>query len=75
MLLQHPQDVTPMLPPISTLTTPYASSPPPLKILMLLQCPHDMPLTPPPHICTQPSLRLHTTASSSPELTILMLPY
>ncbi|MBW0500344.1 hypothetical protein O181_040059 [Austropuccinia psidii MF-1] len=42
-------------PPISTLTTPYASTPPPLTILTLQQSPQDMPptlpstpLTPPP---------------------------
>ncbi|MBW0497193.1 hypothetical protein O181_036908 [Austropuccinia psidii MF-1] len=49
----RPQDVTPMQPPISTLTTPYASAPPPLTILMLLQHP-------------QPSLYLILSAAYPP---------
>ncbi|MBW0591062.1 hypothetical protein O181_130777 [Austropuccinia psidii MF-1] len=43
----HPQDQKMMLLPISSLTTPYASAPPPLTILMLPQRPQDMPLMPP----------------------------
>ncbi|MBW0478718.1 hypothetical protein O181_018433 [Austropuccinia psidii MF-1] len=45
MLLQCPQDNTKIPPPISALTTPYASAPPPLTILMLLWRPQDMPPT------------------------------
>ncbi|MBW0549860.1 hypothetical protein O181_089575 [Austropuccinia psidii MF-1] len=41
------EDVTPTLPPISALTTPYASTPQPLNLLTLRWCPQDMPLTPP----------------------------
>ncbi|MBW0519307.1 hypothetical protein O181_059022 [Austropuccinia psidii MF-1] len=55
-----PPDETLTLPPISTLTTPYASTPPPLTIFTLLQCPHH-------------SLQFCTPASSSPWLTVLML--
>ncbi|MBW0462566.1 hypothetical protein O181_002281 [Austropuccinia psidii MF-1] len=42
-----PQDETTLLCPISTLTTPYASAPPPLTIPMLLRHPQDMPGMPP----------------------------
>ncbi|MBW0545125.1 hypothetical protein O181_084840 [Austropuccinia psidii MF-1] len=35
MLLQPPQDETTMLPPISALTTPYASAPPPFLLCHL----------------------------------------
>ncbi|MBW0467331.1 hypothetical protein O181_007046 [Austropuccinia psidii MF-1] len=40
--------------PISALTTHYASTPPPLTILTLLQCPQDMPLMPPSHLSPHP---------------------
>ncbi|MBW0517945.1 hypothetical protein O181_057660 [Austropuccinia psidii MF-1] len=45
MCLHCPQDVTPTLPPISTLSTPYASSHLPLNMLRLPRRPQDMPLT------------------------------
>ncbi|MBW0471099.1 hypothetical protein O181_010814 [Austropuccinia psidii MF-1] len=41
-----PPDVTPTLPPISSLTTPYTPTPPPLTILTLTTCPPDMPPMP-----------------------------
>ncbi|MBW0473625.1 hypothetical protein O181_013340 [Austropuccinia psidii MF-1] len=65
MLLQQPQDETKMLPPISALTTPYASTPPPLTILTLPWHPQDMPptlpstLLMPNPLCRLPSLRFH----------------
>ncbi|MBW0557056.1 hypothetical protein O181_096771, partial [Austropuccinia psidii MF-1] len=41
-----PPDETPTLPPISALTTPYASTPPPLTILTLVECHPEMPPMP-----------------------------
>ncbi|MBW0483244.1 hypothetical protein O181_022959 [Austropuccinia psidii MF-1] len=56
MLLQRPQDETTILPPISVLTTPYASAPPPylLHCLQLL-CSHST-LKICLQACTQPLL-------------------
>ncbi|MBW0537600.1 hypothetical protein O181_077315 [Austropuccinia psidii MF-1] len=77
MRLHHPPDVTLTLPPISTLTTPYASTALPHNMLMLLQDHQDMSLTLPPHFCPNTSLCFCTpfSLSSSPHLTILMLWY
>ncbi|MBW0491098.1 hypothetical protein O181_030813 [Austropuccinia psidii MF-1] len=75
----HPPDVTPTLPPISSLTTPYAHKVPsqhasnstyyPYACI----CPQDETIMPPPNLCPHHSLRFHTLASSSPPLTILTL--
>ncbi|MBW0488294.1 hypothetical protein O181_028009 [Austropuccinia psidii MF-1] len=64
MLLGALKDETTMPPPISSLTTPYASAPLPLTILTLLWRPKDMPPMP-------PSIPLHLILS--PLLTILTL--
>ncbi|MBW0478225.1 hypothetical protein O181_017940 [Austropuccinia psidii MF-1] len=64
MRLHHPQDVTPTLPPISELTTPYASTPQPLNMLMLMRHPQDMPL-PPPSYWRNPQHHLPSLCSCS----------
>ncbi|MBW0538359.1 hypothetical protein O181_078074 [Austropuccinia psidii MF-1] len=43
----HPPDLTPTLPPISALITPYASTPLPLTILTLPWSPQDIHPMPP----------------------------
>ncbi|MBW0531865.1 hypothetical protein O181_071580 [Austropuccinia psidii MF-1] len=53
-LLPGPQAETMMPPPISALTTPYASTPLPLAILMLPRNPQDMPPTPPSTLLMPP---------------------
>ncbi|MBW0473164.1 hypothetical protein O181_012879 [Austropuccinia psidii MF-1] len=44
---------------MSTLTHPYASAPPLLSMLMLLQHPQDIPPMLAPHLCVHQSLHLH----------------
>ncbi|MBW0506219.1 hypothetical protein O181_045934 [Austropuccinia psidii MF-1] len=67
-----PPDETPKLPPISALTTPYASTPPLLTIFMLLQHPQDettmrpSPLLKLPHPCLIFSLSYNPYASAGP---------
>ncbi|MBW0564726.1 hypothetical protein O181_104441 [Austropuccinia psidii MF-1] len=63
-----PPDETPTLPPITALTTPYASTPLPLTIFTLLQRPQDETMMLP-----SPLLTLLHPASYSPWLTILTL--
>ncbi|MBW0520609.1 hypothetical protein O181_060324 [Austropuccinia psidii MF-1] len=54
----RPPNVTPTLPPISTLTTPYAITPPPLNMLMLPRHPQDMPPTLPLPLLTPSTTHL-----------------
>ncbi|MBW0580482.1 hypothetical protein O181_120197 [Austropuccinia psidii MF-1] len=54
----------------SNSATPSPPSPLP-TILMLPQPPHDMPPTPPPHLCTDPSLCLCTPTTYHPYAPIL----
>ncbi|MBW0500966.1 hypothetical protein O181_040681 [Austropuccinia psidii MF-1] len=53
---------------ITALITPYASTPPPLTILTLLQSPQDIPLAPPSTLLEPPP-----PSSSSLPLTMLTL--
>ncbi|MBW0554529.1 hypothetical protein O181_094244 [Austropuccinia psidii MF-1] len=71
-LQQRPQDVTQMPPPISTLTTPYASTTPPTTILTLPLLPQDKPPTPAPHLWAHTSLHLCTPTSYHPYASILV---
>ncbi|MBW0478593.1 hypothetical protein O181_018308 [Austropuccinia psidii MF-1] len=52
----HPQRHLPSLCSCSALTTPYASTPPPLIILTLWRCPQDDPLTLAHHLHAHPFL-------------------
>ncbi|MBW0471002.1 hypothetical protein O181_010717 [Austropuccinia psidii MF-1] len=71
MLLQRPQDGTMMPPPISTLTTPYASAPPPYLLCRLPSSRSHGALKICPRHHPQPPLCLIL----SPLLTILTLRY
>ncbi|MBW0528895.1 hypothetical protein O181_068610 [Austropuccinia psidii MF-1] len=61
-----PLDVTPTLPPISSLITPYASTPLPLAILMLPRCPQDIPPMPPSRYVSYAVLNPPYASSSLP---------
>ncbi|MBW0498667.1 hypothetical protein O181_038382 [Austropuccinia psidii MF-1] len=61
--------------PMSALTHPYASTPPPLTMLALPQDPQDMPPSPEPHLHSHPFIHLCTPALSSLLLSIHMLLY
>ncbi|MBW0502336.1 hypothetical protein O181_042051 [Austropuccinia psidii MF-1] len=72
-LLQSPQDIPPTPPPHHCPHLLYASTLPPLTMLMLPQSPQDMAPTLPPHPFPYPSLCFHIPASSSLQLTMLMV--
>ncbi|MBW0568064.1 hypothetical protein O181_107779 [Austropuccinia psidii MF-1] len=78
--LQPPPDEPPTLPPISTLTTPYASTPPPLTLFTLLQCPQDettirpSPLLTLPHPCLIFSLAYNLYTPAGPQVMPLTPP-
>ncbi|MBW0525494.1 hypothetical protein O181_065209 [Austropuccinia psidii MF-1] len=66
-----PLDVTPTLPPISSLITPYASTPPPL-----LRRPQDIPPLPPSTLLTPSPIHLILTLLQfPPDMPPMLLPH
>ncbi|MBW0484156.1 hypothetical protein O181_023871 [Austropuccinia psidii MF-1] len=66
MHLHHPPDETPALPPISTLTTPYASKPPPHLLFGLQSLRSCRALKLCLRRCPHPTLRLILCATYHP---------